>query len=450
MPDNIDLLKDSPRKLMRKLSVPGILGMMVLSVNSLVDSLYLSNLISVDAFAGVTLLFPFTLVVNSISGLIAVGSSSVLSRAIGAKDRHIQAMILPNLRALTLLGSGLLMICGLFFSESLVDLMGATAEVKRAGVDYLTVYLQGAFFIIYGLSANALIRSEGRIRQAMTYTAAGVALNLLLTPIFIKSFGLGVKGAAWSSIISMAVYSLLTSLYFIRGKATFSTGKFSLSIKHEIIGDVLRIGLSAFSMQAANVVRQFVLFRSVAWYGAAADLAVFSVVFRLYAFLAVPIMGMLQPLQPVIGVNFGAERWHRCIEMMKSFRRSGIFLVGLLLLPPVIFPLYFMELLLAGTSVTDQAINEFRLVLLTLLFLPISVSAIIFFQAVGKGKKASSLPLIRQGFIFLPFVLLLPYFAGISGIYYALAAENVVYALVLWMMISTEMQKLQLKVSMAT
>ncbi|MCB0634482.1 MAG: MATE family efflux transporter [Saprospiraceae bacterium] len=443
MPDNIDLLKDSPRRLMRKLSVPGILGMMVLSVNSLVDSLYLSNLISVDAFAGVTLLFPFTLVVNSISGLITVGSSSVLSRSIGAEDKRIQEMILPNLRALALLGSGVLMVCGLFFPEVLVDLMGATGAVKRAGVDYLTVYLQGAFFIIYGLSANALIRSEGRIRQAMTYTAVGVVLNILLTPIFIKSFGLGVKGAAWSSIISMAVYSLLTSLYFIGGRATFSTGRFGVSIKKGIIGDVLRVGLSAFSMQAANVVRQFILFRSVAWYGSAADLAIFSVVFRLYSFLAVPVMGMLQPLQPVIGVNYGAALWHRCIQMMKAFRRSGIFFTGLLLLSPMIFPRYFMELLLADTLVTDQALNEFRLVLLTLPLLPISVSTIIFFQAVGEGKKASSLPLVRQVLIFLPLVLLVPYFKGISGIYYALAAENAVYALLLWTMISTEMQKLR-------
>ena len=321
-----NLLKDSPWKLMRKLSLPGILGMMVISINSLIDSVYLGNLVSAEAFAGVSLLFPLTLVVSGATGFIAAGSSSVLSRAIGADDPSIQRQVIPNLLALSLVFSGILMLVGLLLTEEVVWLMGAQGEVLQAGTDYFKVYILGVFFTIYGLSANGLIRSEGRIRQAMTYTVVAVVINIALTPLFIDVFSLGVKGAAWSSIASMMIYSLLTSFYFLRGDPSFDTGRFRVRIEQGIIQDVMNVGLSAMVMQLSNVVRQFIVFRSVTWYGNAHDLVFFSAAFRLFSFVSVPVMGLLQPLQPVVGVNYGASYWERCIQAVKnvSLRRGAV------------------------------------------------------------------------------------------------------------------------------
>lgn len=438
-----DLLKDSPWRLMRKLSLPGILGMMVLSINSLIDSVYLGNMVSADAFAGVSLLFPLTLVVTSVTGFIAAGSSSVLSRAIGADNKQVQRMVMPNMIALVLFSSVLLMLVGLLFTEETVSLMGAEGAVYQAGVDYLRVYLSGIFFSIYGLSANGLIRSEGRIKQAMTYTIIAVVLNIVLTPVFISFLDLGIEGAAWSSIASMLVYSLLTSLYFIRGKATFAIGKFGIRIEKDIITDVISVGSSALAMQLSNVVRQFIVFRSVTWYGSAHDLAVFSAAFRLFSFVSVPAMGLLQPLQPVVGVNYGADNWQRCVDAVKSFRNGGIVFMVLLVLPLFLFPGWFIGLMIPGEAVTNEEVNYLRLILLALPFLPISTSAIIFFQSMGKGRKATFLPLARQAFLFIPMILLFPYFISIKGIYYALAIENAIYALMLWFILRAELQKLQ-------
>ncbi|MBU2912581.1 MATE family efflux transporter [Reichenbachiella agariperforans] len=438
-----DLLKDSPWKLMHRLSLPGILGMMVLSINSLVDSVYLSHLVSADAFAGVSLLFPLTLVVTSVTGFIAAGSSSVLSRAIGAGNQQVQRMVIPNMIALALFSSVILMLAGLFFGEEAVLLMGVEGAVCQAGVDYLQVYVLGIFFSIYGLSANGLIRSEGKIRQAMTYTVIAVVLNIILTPVFIESVGLGVRGAALSSIVSMMVYSVLTSFYFTQGKATFDTGKFRIRIEKDIIADVINVGSSTLVMQLSNVVRQFIVFRSVTWYGNAHDLAVFSAVFRLFSFVSIPGMGLLQSLQPVIGVNFGAANWQRCIHTINTFRWGGILLMCLLLLPVVTFPREFLGFMIPNESISNNELNYLRLVLLALPFLPISTSTIIFFQAIGKGKKATLLPLVRQVLLFVPLIFILPNFISIDGIYYALAIENVIYAIMLWIILKDEIRTFQ-------
>ncbi len=438
-----DLLKDSPGRLMRKLSLPGILGMMVLSVNSLVDSMYLGNLVSAAAFAAVSLLFPLTLVVTGVTGFIAAGSSSVLSRAIGSGDRSVQRLVFPNLLAFSLIGSGLLMLLGLPFSKEALTLLGAEELVHQMGVAYLEVYLLGVFFSVYGLSANGLIRSEGKIRQAMTYTVMAVILNIALTPVFIVSLGMGVKGAAWSSIVSMIVYSVLTSLYFIRGKASFAVGAFGIRIEKAIINDVLGVGFSVLSMQLSNVLRQFIVFRSITWYGSAHDLAVFSAAFRLFSFVSLPAMGLLQPLQPIVGINYGAANLQRCIHSVKSFRLGAILSLVLLTMPILLFPEWFIGLMIPGETVSGSELHYLRLIFLALPFLPVSSSTIIFFQAIGKAKKATFLPFARQALLFLPLILLLPYFTAVKGIYYTLALENVLYALILWFVLKVELQKLR-------
>lgn len=438
-----DLLRDNPWKLMRQLSLPGILGMMVISINALIDSIYLGNLVGPDAFAGVSLLFPLTLVVTSATVFIATGSSSVLSRAIGKKDEKIQRKVIPNLITLSLIFSGLLMVVGLVFAEELVGLLGATDAIHQAGVEYFSTYLWGMFFSIYGLSANGLIRAEGKIRQAMRFTMVAVAVNIFITPLFISTFKLGIAGAAWSSIVAMTVYSILTSLYFVRDKASFSTGKFSIGIEQSIMRDMAHVGFSAFLMQISNVIRQFIVFRSVTWYGTAHDVVFFSAAFRLFSFMAIPAMGLLQPLQPIVGINYGASNWDRCIDAVKVFGTGAVGLLLLFLIPLMIFPESFIHIMIPDETLTYQDIDNLRLIMMVLPVIPIASSSIIFFQSIGKGKIAGMLPIIRQVALFLPLIWLLPQFMSLKGIYYSLAIENILYAIGVWVFARQELKKLQ-------
>lgn len=437
-----NLAQDRLPSLMKRLSVPGIVGMLMLSVNSLIDSIYLGNLVSEKAFAGVSLLFPLLLLVSSITGMIAAGSASVLSRAIGAQDVVRQRKVLPNLIAMSVVGASVLSLLLWGLSTPALQLLGAEGQVFEHAEAYLLVYVCGIIFNVYGVAANGLIRSEGRIREAMTITGISVVLNLILTPIFIAQLNLGVQGAALSSIASMMVYTVATSWYFIRGKASFATGKFRVRFEREILGEVTSIGMSALTMQLTNVARQFIIFRTITWYGTPHDLAVFSAMFRLFSLVSVPAMGMLQPLQPVLGVNFGAENWARCHQATTLFRRvsTSIMLVALALL--CIAPAWVLGWMLpdAGISATEE--NYVRLVLLALPFLPLSSTTLIFLQAIGKGKKATLIPILRETCLFLPIFLTLPYFFGVTGIYLALLLENVIFGSTLVMLLKPELRAL--------
>ncbi|ELR69406.1 mate efflux family protein [Fulvivirga imtechensis AK7] len=437
-----DLLNDNLWRIAMRLSPPGILGMLMISINSLIDSIYLGNLVGADAFAGVSLLFPLTLVISAATGLIAAGSGSVLSRAIGAGNVEVQRKVIPNLLALALIFSVVLMAAGLLFTDGLVALMGGQGEVLETGRTYFGAYVYSIFFSIYGLSANGLIRAEGKVKEAMNYTMISVVLNLLTTPLFITVFSMGVAGAAWSSVLSMGIYSLLTSWYFIGGRSSFNTGRFGIRIERAIIKDVISVGTSSLSMQLSNVVRQFFLFRLVAAYGTNHDIAFFGAAFRLFTFVSVPAMGLLQPLQPVIGINFGAGKWQRCGDTIKIFRLGAIGLTLLLLAPIIIFPEAVVSIMIPGEKLLEGELHNLRLIFLAMPWLPIASTGIIFFQATGKGWLAITMPVARQLILFVPLVLLLSLKAGIDGIYYALAIENMAYAIVVQLLLRKELKKL--------
>jgi len=407
--------------------------MLVISINGLIDVFYISHFLGVEAFTGVSMLFPLLLVVTSVTVCIASGSASMLSRAIGSGQTKVQRKIFPNMLALSLLSSFVLTTIGAFFAEDLVYLVGVEGTLSDYGTSYFKVYALGIFFSIYGLSANGLIRAEGKMGKAMNITMVAVGLNVALTPFFIEVLGLGVAGAAWSSITVMFVYCLLTSYYFVSGKASFDTGKFTIRLESQIQKEVLGVGLSAFSMQLSNVFRQFVLFRLVAHYGTLEGIAFFNAAFRLFSFMGVPLLGLYQSMQPIIGVNYGAGEIQRIKDGISVFRWAGYALAIFLVVPVLLFPDHIIQVMLPQKMMDANEIFNLRLILAVLLAMPISSSSVVLFQSLGRARLASALPIGRQFLLFAPIIWAMSQSYGLDGIYYSLVIENMCYALILWL-----------------
>ncbi|QTE22715.1 MATE family efflux transporter [Polaribacter cellanae] len=445
MKKNPDFINDNLWKLLLRLSVPSILGMMVISINGLVDIFYTSYFIGTEAFTGISMLFPLMLVVTSVTVFVAVGSASVLSRVIGANQVEVQSKIIPNMIALSLIGAAMVTIPGFIFSKEIVSVLGVSGALFTYALEYYKIYILGALFSIYGLSANGLIRAEGKIRHAMQFTLISVILNIVFTPLFIGVLRMGVAGAAWSSIAAMFIYSLLTSLYFIRGKATFHTGRFQIRLEYKILKNVLSIGFSAFSIQLSNLFRQFLLFRLVVLYGTFEAMAFFNAVFRLFTFLAIPLLGLYQSMQPVIGINYGANKQDRCLKGVSIYRLAGIVLGTAIIIPILVFPETIINIMLPNKTFNEAEIFNVRMIMSILLVIPISSSSIILFQSIGKAKLATLLPVGRQLFLFVPIVLALTRYFGIEGIYYSLVLENVLYAFVLWIISEKTLQRIAVR-----
>jgi Na+-driven multidrug efflux pump len=223
----------------------------------------------------------------------------------------------------------------------------------------------------------------------------------LLTPLLVQGFGWGVRGTALSTVLSRAVYALLTGLYFVHKKPAYALDNIRWQIHPTILRPILAIGLSAFVMQSTNFVRQLFIFQSMAYYASPAQLAFFSAVFRIFSFALIPVFGVLQALQPVAGVNFGAKNYQRSIKAVKVFSLGGIAVLLPIWLPTILFPELALSLLLPATAFSAHDLANFRWVMLSL-----------------------------QAFLFTPLILLLPRYYAVDGIYYCLALENTLWILI--------------------
>ncbi len=443
----IDLQNTPLKQLILKLSIPSIMGMMVVSLNTLIDAFYISHFESQEAFAAISILFPFTLIINSITVCIAAGSASLLSRSLGSKDVNTQKKILPNIRSISIVSAFILFIVCQLFAEELVDSLGAKDTVALYAISYLKVYSTGFFFSIFGLAANGLIRAEGHIKEAMRYTMLSVIINVVCTPILMEVLKLGIVGAALSSVLAMGVYAIATSLYLLSKKSQFPSGKFfQFNINKPILWEILKIGFSSSLIQLSNTVKYFFLFQVLTTLGTVTDITLFSGVLRVFTFMAIPILGFLQPLQPIVGVNYGAKNYDKIHKAFALFTKGGIVFAIVLLIPVLFFTEWMLKIVVNQTIPDIATLWKIRVVFLVLLILPIGSSAIILFQSLGKAKEASILPLLRPIVLFLPLLWVFKHFYGIDGLYYVLIAENTLYAIFAWRLVLSVKKKIKLPI----
>ena len=211
------LLAENPWKLMVNLSLPAILGQLIVGLYSFVDSIYVGQMVGTDAMSAVSAASPFVLINNAIAVLLGIGSGSVLSRAIGKQDKMTIDRIMGNLSCLVILLSSAVMLVGILFAPLLLSLSGAQGEVLDMGVSYLrTVYL-GSIFVNFMQGANMLIRAEGRMKTAMGIMAAGAILNIALDPVFILLLpSRGPQAVAIATVISQFIQAVATLIYFLK------------------------------------------------------------------------------------------------------------------------------------------------------------------------------------------------------------------------------------------
>lgn len=421
------ILKGNLWKLMISMSVPGILGMVVVSLNALVDAFFVSHLVGSKAFAGVSLALPLFTLNGAVTGMLTSGASTLYSRAIGGEDSWIKQNLFGNLLSLVLGFSLLLAVFGLFFGKPLLGYLGASPDLLADGTTFYHWSVAGYVASMLGLCTSGLIRAEGNTAYAMKITATAVLLNVLLNPLLIKYGHLGVRGSALASIISMSVYSFLNIRYFLKGKG-FLRIYFKLYFNQQLIIDILKTGLPSFLMQINGFFRQFVLFRLVGSIGSdVTQFTAFTAIYRLFSFCALPVFGILQAYAPVVAINYGAGYFQRVKDATRIFRSGAFLLMLSMALPGLLFPETILGLLMPSDLITPENLSSFRLVLLVLPLMPFASTCIVYLQTTGNSAIASRFTFSRELVIFLPVLLLSVKTWGYQGIYYGLLLENVVY-----------------------
>ncbi len=427
------ILKGKLPKVMWQLSWPAIVAMVLYGLNNFLDGIFVGHLISNTALAAVGVAYPLAQFAQGFGTLIGTGLGSAISIWIGAdkKDKLEKAFGTANF--LTILFSALITIPCYIFAEELIYMMGGRDEIQVFAVEYFRVTILGSFFWIHGLALNMLVRAEGRMKTAAWMIAIGLVADVILKPVFIDTFGWGVAGAAWATNISMIIYSLLGVWYYGRGKSSFKTKFWSVKADKSIIKETLSLGMPGFVMMIMIVVQNIVVFNALVKYGTPLDITFFTAVNRFYILLNTPLWGLMRALQPVSGMNYGAKLYDRCIRSYRLFSFTGL----IILLPFWLFVMFYpsgvMSLMIPNMTFSAIQMTDFRVYMSVLLVLPFVFMAMVWFPSIENAKPASIISILRQLVFFIPVMLIVPKYYGVSSIYIASALIDwIVFGMVLF------------------
>lgn len=405
-------------KLMLKLGVPGIIGMLVISLYSFVDAIFVGRYVGDKALGAISIAYAFTLINNGIAVLVGIGSASVLSRAVGRKDQKTIDSVMGNVFILTLLMSSAVTVLGYIFAPQLLHLVRAEGGMHELGVKYLRIVYLGSIFVNFGQAANMVMRGEGKMALAMAIMGSGAVLNIVLDALFIIVFKQGIEGAAIATVISQAVFALATFFYFL----CFSKNvKFkSFKLEKSLVSETFAVGMSAMFMQVLSLVQQTVMYSTLKKYGGEDQVILMGAFFRYMMLAFIPLWGLSQGFQPFAGTNFGAGLFERVKKGTFLFYGFGVVLAAVFWLvfltsPESVLSLFIKDnpaLVAAGKTNATLAFLIFPL-------MPIMILNITLFQALGKAKPAGFLAISRQLVLFVPAVLILPHFLGVRGVWTA-------------------------------
>jgi len=420
-----ELLTMKPWKLMVKLSLPAILGQFVVGLYSFVDSIYVGQMVGVDAMSAVSAASPFVLINNGIAVLVGMGSGSVLSRAVGAKDDETVDKIMGNLAVLVVLLSALVMAVGIPLAPFFLKLSGAEGQVLEMGVVYLRTIYCGSIFVNFMQSANMIMRSEGRMGTAMGIMAFGAILNIILDPIFILILpDRGPQAVALATIISQFCQAAFTLYYFC--KKSPSVRFHGIRLEPSLLPQIFSVGSSAALMQIMMLVQMTVVYNTAVKYGGAQQIALMGAAQRVLQLAFVPIWGMSQGLQPAAGTNYGAKQFKRVKQMTNVFILGSTCLALVFFILMQAFPQFILSAFIKDASIVAEGVGNFRLMYSIFPTYGLLIMTITYFQSLGKGGKAGLLVMLRQIILIVPLVLILPRFMGVTGVWLAIPLNDAI------------------------
>lgn len=412
------LLTKSPKELLFKLAIPGIIGMLVIGLYPFMDGIFAGRLIGDYAMSAISVSMSLTIINGGISALIGVGSASILSRAIGKGDKETIDKIFGNFCYWVILFSAIITIAGLIFAPHFLDMVGAKGNIKELGVRYLRIVFFGSLFVNFAQAGNMTMRGEGALKQSMMIMGTGAILNIILDPILMKLMGeYAIEGAAIATVLSQIVQALLTFHYFSKKSSFVKIHK--VKKYKAIYREMFSIGSSAMMMQILFAVQQTFLFKQAFVYGGDNWGILMSATMRLYMFSFIPLWGMSQGLQPVIGANFGAKQYGRVKDTMKIFMCGATILAAASWIPSMFCSDTLLSLFSVRHEIIEAGVKNFKMFYSTFILYGIMIMTLTFFQSIGDGKKAGIIVLLRQLVLFIPAILLLPQLFGASAVWWA-------------------------------
>ncbi len=447
MDQSKQLGEEKVSKLLLKFSIPAIVGMLVNALYNVVDRIFIGNSnVGTLGIAGITVGLPIMLVIMAFGMLIGIGANSLISIRLGEQKKQEAELILGN--AVTLLVGVALVISvtGLIFIEPLLRIFGASEAVLPYAKEYMSIILLGTVIQTLGFGMNNFIRAEGNPKIAMLTMIIGAVMNTILDPIFIFVFGWGIKGAAIATVLSQVASTAWVLHHFLGGGSTLKLHFANLKLNTHIAGRIIALGMAPFLMQLAASVLNAIMNKSLNIYGGDVAVSGMGVVTSITMLILMPIFGINQGSQPIIGYNYGARKFDRVKEALKLAVLAATAVACFGFLMTRLFPAQLVGVF----NKTDKDLLSFgvKAIGIFLIFLPIIGFQIVsanYFQAIGKPRHSAFLSLSRQVLILIPALLLLPRFFGLNGLLMAGPTADITSSMITGMFLLRELKHLDAK-----
>ncbi|MBP2100223.1 MATE family efflux transporter [Enterococcus rivorum] len=430
-------------KLLIKFSVPAIIGMLVNALYNVVDRIFIGNApgLGANGLAGITIGFPIMIIMMSVGMLFGIGGATLFSMKLGEGKRKEAEEILGNTFILLLISGSVLLVLGTLFLGPMLQFFGASEAVLPFVKEYMGIIFFGSIFQVMGMGLNNFLRADGQPKLAMITMFVGAGTNIILDPILIYVFDMGMAGAALATIFSQFISMAWILNYFLRGSGHRIQRK-NLKIKRWIVTRVVSLGLPSFLLQLGNSLLNVVLNKSLLTYGG--DLAVsgMGIVNSIQTILLMPIIGLNQGLQPIISFNFGAKKFARVKEAVKLGIMVATLIVFLGWGFTRLFPEIFVRMFNQEPDLVAFGSYALKAWFWGLPVIGFQIIAANFFQATGRSKIAIFLTMTRQIILLIPAILIFSNIWGLNGIVHAAPFADIVAAILTFLWFSFEMRRL--------
>jgi putative MATE family efflux protein len=404
-------------KLMVAQSIPAAIGILVMSLNMLIDTIFVGNWIGVNAISAITVVLPITFLIASVGMAIGIGGASIISRALGKGDINKVHQVFGNQIALSLGLSIFFTIIGLFFSDAALTLFGASGEVIEPARAYYMIVMYGVPFLSLVMTGNPIIRAEGRPTFSMIALIVPAVVNIILDYYFISYLDLGIDGAAWATTFAYFSSFLFILWFFLSKNSELSLKLKCLKLQLPIVKEIGALGGVTLARQGVVSILSIILNHSLVSYGGEIALAVYGIISRMLMFALFPVMGITQGFMPIAGYNYGANNFGRLKETMtKSILYASILAITIFIVI-MAFPAQIVGVFTQDVEVLKLTPNALRTVFAVTPLIAIQLIGSAYFQAIGKVRPALLLTLTKQGFFLIPLILILPQFFGLFGIW---------------------------------
>ena len=422
---SIVMLEDTPiNKLIWKLSIPSFIGIISYNLYNIINTIYISRGIGAYAAGGLAVTFPLFIFLSAISSTMGAGAASVISRALGENNIEKAGRAAANTFVVFWGIALLITILGLIFLSTILFVMGVTDKLLPYANEYTRVVLIGA---VTSTGFSSLIRAEGSSKYAMYQWIIPVAANMILDPILIFAVHLGVTGAAVATVLSQCIsVAMFVYYYFLSSKTQLKIRLKYFIPDFRIIVEICSIGMPSFIQMASQSFTIIIINNVLRKYGGDLYISTYGIVNKITVFLIIPVQGILQGIQPIIGYNYGAGKKQRVMQTLKySGKLTGYYGIICYILI-VIFTKFVLYPFTSKLDIINIGTGMLKIICIGLAFSGTQMILVSYFQAIGKSTISFVLSLCNYVLCFVPVLLIFSILGGLKLIWYAFPASNIV------------------------